>query len=261
MGKVVNFPDLEEFEEKRKIEIRELTLRHGIAFPSDEELIMLILGSGTKSCPIRNLAREVLCIVMGSNDENLVENLMKIKGMGKSKALIIAAALEFGKRINRNPQTALDATADIVPFIQNYAMQKQEHFLCISLNGAREIISIRVVCTGSGNMAILKPAEVFSEALKEHASAVIVSHNHPSGNPFPSQTDLRTTLRLFDAAQVLGITLLDHIIISKSGYFSFLEHDFLTIGKLLELIENEKKPLALENNYGNSSVTSAQKQI
>lgn len=234
MNDLIKFPDSAAFEEK--LEIRELALKHGLSYPSEAELIMLILGSGTKDRPIRELAKEVLSIVMSSNDENLLDKLMTIKGMGKSKALMIAAALEFGKRCNRNPQEALSSPADIVPYIQNYAMQKQEHFLCISLNGAREIISIRVVCTGCGNMAVISPAEVFSEAVKEHASAVVISHNHPSQNPEPSKEDLHTTIRLYQAAEILGISLLDHIIITKNRYFSFLEHDYMDEEKLFDLL-------------------------
>ncbi|WP_294429594.1 RadC family protein [uncultured Treponema sp.] len=236
MNKTVKFPDLEKLSDENRIEIRELTIQHGLSFPSDEELIMLILGSGTKQTPIKELARQVLGIVMSSNSDNLVDNLMKINGMGKSKALMIAAALEFGKRINRNPQISLSSPADIIPYIQSYAMQKQEHFLCVTLNGAREIISIRVICTGSNNMAIIRPIEVFSEAIKEHASAIVISHNHPNGNPTPSDADIKTTLRIYQAAELLGITMLDHIIICRTGYFSFLEKGILEEEKLYDLL-------------------------
>jgi len=234
MNDLLKFSELDNSESR--LEIRELTMKHGLSFPSEAELIMLILGSGTKDTPIRELAKQVLGAVLASNNENLLENLMRIKGMGKSKALTIAAALEFGKRINRNPQVALETPSAIVPYIQNYAMQKQEHFLCISLNGAREVISIRVVCTGAGNMAIISPAEVFSEAIKEHASAIVLCHNHPSENPNPSEDDVHTTIRLFQAAEILGIALLDHIIITKTRYFSFLEHDLIDEEKLFDLL-------------------------
>ncbi|MBR0098347.1 MAG: DNA repair protein RadC [Treponema sp.] len=232
MSRIIKFPSVEEFEEKNKIEIRELTIQHGLSFPSNEELIMLILGSGTKQTPIKDLARQVLEIVMSSNSENLVENLLKINGMGKSKALIIAAALELGRRIGKNPDVALDSPSDIIPYIQSYTMQKQEHFLCVSLNGSMEIISIRVICIGASNMAIIRPPEVFAEAIKEHASAIVLCHNHPGGNPNPSSKDIKTTLRLYQAAELLGISILDHIIITKTGYFSFLEHNLMDEEKL-----------------------------
>lgn len=236
MKKKVNFPAPEEIENRNKIEIRERTLRHGLAYPSNAELLMLILGTGIKSMPVQKLAKQVLEIVMASNEDQLIEKLLKIKGMGKSKALMIAAALEFGKRINRTPQGALRCPTDVISFIKNYAMEKQEHFLCISLNGAMEIISIRVVCSGTGNMAIIHPADVFSEPIKEHASAIILSHNHPSGNSAPSADDIEATLRLFHAAEILGIAMLDHIILTKTNYYSFLEHDLLDEEKLYNLL-------------------------
>ncbi|MBQ9207516.1 MAG: DNA repair protein RadC [Treponema sp.] len=247
MNTFLDFFNEDSFESSNKLRVRENTLKHGLAFPSDEELIMMILGSGTKEMPIKELARQVLSIVMTSNSDTLIENLQKIRGMGKSKALMIASALELGRRINRNPQTLIKTPSEVVPFIQNYAMQKQEHFLCISMNGAKEIISIRVICTGVSNMAIIEPREVFSEALKEHASAVILSHNHPSGNPAPSQPDVKVTLRLYRAAKLLGLALLDHIILAKTSYFSFLENSCLTEEKLIEkLLEKDSAQKILE---------------
>ena len=85
-------------------------------------------------------------------------------------------------------------------------------------------------------MAVISPAEVFSEAIKEHASAIVISHNHPSENPAPSKEDVHTTIRLFQAAEILGISLLDHIIITKTRYFSFLEHDYMDEEKLFDLL-------------------------
>lgn len=236
MDREERFPSAEEIESMNKIEIRELTLRNGLAYPSNTELIMLILGSGTKERPIKELAKDVIEKIMATNLDCLVDALTEIKGMGKTKALIIAAALELGKRINRNPQAYLSTPIDILPYIQNYAIQKKEHFLCVSLSGANEIISIRVICTGAGNMAIVHPSEVFSEAIKEHASAVIISHNHPNGDPKPSVEDIATTLRLCQAADILGITLVDHIILSKNGYYSFLENDYMDCAKLFNLL-------------------------
>jgi len=212
----------------KDLQIRELTLLNGLSFPSDEELVMLILGSGSKGHPIGRLSREVLSVVLKSNPESVGQNLMKVNGIGANKALAIAASLELGRRMNRSPQVTMSEPGDIIPYIKSYSMQNQEHFLCVSLNGAREVISIRVVCVGAGNMAVIHPSEIFAEAIKEHASAIVVSHNHPSGNPKPSEADIRTTHELVAASQLLGIALLDHIILGKNCYFSFLEHDMLS---------------------------------
>lgn len=212
---------------KSKPFIRELTLRNGLSFPSEEELVMLILGSGTRGRPVQDIARDIVSAIMATNRESLVGELMKISGVGRNKALAVAAALELGRRASRSPQAVVNEPRDVIPYIQAYAMRPQEHFLAVSLNGAREIISIRVVCVGSGNMAVLRPAEIFSEAVKERASALVVSHNHPGGSLAPSAEDVRTTGDLLRASSVLGIALLDHIIIARGGYFSFSEHGML----------------------------------
>lgn len=216
-----------ETEGKGRLQIRELTLLNGLDFPSDEELVMLILGSGTKEKPVEVLAGDVMKILLSCNRNEVVEKLMSIKGVGRNKALLVAASLELGRRINRRPQAFLSSPLDVIPYVQSYAMQTQEHFLCVSVNGAREIISIRVICVGSGNMAVMRTAEIFSEAIKEHASAIVISHNHPGGNPAPSEADIKTTRRIKQASEILGIALLDHIIISKNNYYSFLENDLL----------------------------------
>lgn len=214
---------------KEKIDLRRLTLKNGLSYPDDRELIMLILGSGTKKMPIEIMAEKILKTLMATNPEHWVEKLCFIEGIGKSKALAIAAALELGRRMNRNPQAVVTKPVDVIPFIKQYAIQQSEHFVCVTVNGAKEILAIRVLCIGTGNMAVLKPCEIFSEAVKEHASGIIICHNHPGGCAYPSDADIETTKTLSRASHLLGIAMLDHIIITKNSYFSFLEHDLLPV--------------------------------
>ena len=215
------------YKREEKLRIRELTLTNGMTYPSNVELIMLILGSGTSRMPIEYLAEKVLRVVEASNPPDLIHALLKIEGIGTTKALMLAAAMELGRRMNRTPQGRMNKPADIVPFVQNYAMASQEHFLSVSLTGARDILSVHVVSVGSGNMALVRPREVFCEAIKEHASAVVLCHNHPSGQCYPSEEDLLMTAELIESAMLLGIAVLDHIILTKNGYFSLLEHNLL----------------------------------
>lgn len=210
-----------------KLNIRELALSNGMSYPSNAELIMMILGSGTRKMPVEYLAENVLKTVEATNPPELINALRKIEGIGTTKALMIAASMELGRRLNRNPQGRLNKPEDIVPFVQNYAMTSQEHFLCVTLTGAREILSVHVICVGASNMAVVRPREVFCEAIKEHASAVVLCHNHPSGHVEPSEEDLAMTETLVDCAMMLGIAVLDHIILTKTGYFSLLEHNML----------------------------------
>jgi DNA repair protein RadC len=212
---------------KIKPDIREQVINKGLNFPSDEELVMLVLGSGTKNIPIEALSKKVLNVLDGTNDENRVTALMKIKGMGTGKALAIAAALELGRRRTGYLQAVIQHPKDVIPYIKHFSITSREHFICITLNGAHEIIQIRVISVGTVNRTMIHPREIFTEALVEHAAAIIVCHNHPSGNCEPSPDDIKTTGTLIKAADILGVPLLDHIIINKQTYFSFLENKIL----------------------------------
>jgi DNA repair protein RadC len=111
----------------------------------------------------------------------------------------------------------------VLPLIRHFADRKQEHFICVSLNGANEIIATRVVSVGLVNKTQVHPREVFADPITDRASAVIVAHNHPSGSLEPSKEDIDITARLKSAGEILGIRLLDHVIFNSKGYYSFLE--------------------------------------
>lgn len=207
--------------------IRELTLLNGISYPDDEELIMLILGKGTKNNPIESLAEKVTKTINSSNDEELIPNLKKINGMGESRALIIAAALELGRRRRGILRSSINAPKDVIPFLQHYTLMPTEHFITVTVNGAKEILSTRVVSVGTINKALIHPREVFANAVSEYASGIICCHNHPCGQCYPSNADIDSTKILQKAAKILGIVFMDHIIITKEDYFSFLEHGML----------------------------------
>lgn len=207
--------------------IRELTLLNGISYPDDEELIMLILGKGTKNNPIESLAEKVTKTINSSNEEELIPNLKKINGMGESRALIIAAALELGRRRRGILRSSVNAPKDVIPFLQHYTLMPTEHFITVTVNGAKEILSTRVVSVGTINKALIHPREVFANAVSEYASGIICCHNHPCGQCYPSNADIDSTKILQKAAKILGIVFMDHIIITKEDYFSFLEHGML----------------------------------
>lgn len=215
------------YSKKEKPDIREQTLRHGISFPSDEELVMMILGSGTQQRSVRELARDVVNALYENSGSDVIGKLCSISGMGVSKSLAIASALELGRRRNGHLHAVIQAPSDVVPFVKNYAMMTKEHFLCITLNGGHEIMQIKVVSVGTLTRTLVHPREIFSEALVQNAAAIIVCHNHPSGNCNPSEEDILTTEGLIVASEIIGISLLDHIIIDRDSYFSFLEHGLL----------------------------------
>lgn len=224
-----------------KPDLRERTLSRGIQYPTDEELVMLIIGSGSKDDTVEQLSEKIIQVVDSSQSKKLITDLLKIKGVGHSKALAVAAAVEFGRRRNSHLEAKVRCPADIIPYLQTYAIKPQEHFITVCLSGAREILNIGVISVGSGNRALVQPREIFTEAIKRQASAIIICHNHPSGSCKPSPEDIETTRRLLEAASILGIALLDHIIITKTAHFSFLENKLLdNSAGHLEFFDNKK---------------------
>ena len=213
--------------ENNKPKIRELVLERGLDFPIDEELIMLILGTGSKNMPIDIMAKKIVEALDSSNRDDIVETLLKVNGIGTGKALAVAAALELGKRRYCHLGAHISHPDDIIPYLKNYAICQKEHFVAVTLNGGHDIIQIHVVSGGTVNRTLIHPREVFGEAIRENAAALILCHNHPSGRIQPSEEDVETTKLLLEASQIIGIPILDHIIIDKNGYFSFLEHNLL----------------------------------
>lgn len=210
-----------------KLNLRQLVMFNGMEYPTSEELIMLILGCGTRKNPLENLSSQILTVLTSSKREDLIKELMKIQGVGRNRALTICAALELGKRFNTRPVAVLDKAVDVVPYVKAYSLRKVEHFLCVTVTGTREVLSINVISVGAGNMAMVHPREIFEIPIREQASGVIFCHNHPGGNPTPSEADLRITERLIRAGELLGISVLDHIILGRDDYFSFLETGLL----------------------------------
>ena len=213
--------------EKIKPDVREKALEHGLSFLFDEELVMLILGSGTRGMPVEYMAEKIIDALDDCDFEYAVENLLQVSGVGQGKALAVAAALELGRRRNSHLRAPIKSPCDIVPFVKNYAVSEKEHFLLVTLNGGHEIIQIHVITVGTLNRTLIHPREVFSVAMRDNAAAIIVSHNHPSGNCEPSAEDIAVTRILEKVSVIMGIELLDHVIVSRESYFSFLENSML----------------------------------
>ncbi|MBO4629713.1 MAG: DNA repair protein RadC [Treponema sp.] len=210
-----------------KPDIREKALRFGLGYPLDYELVMLILGAGNRQMSVEAMSKKIVEVLDSSNNDDMVERLLKMKGIGQSKALAVAAAIELGKRRTCHLGAHIKSPSDVIPFVNHYAMNGKEHFLAVTLNGGHNIIQIHVVSIGTTNSAFAHPREVFYEAIKENATAVIVCHNHPSGTVEPSEEDIYCTKKLVEASEIIGIPLLDHIIIDCSSYFSFMESGLL----------------------------------
>ena len=206
---------------------RERLCSYGPAALGDHELISILLSTGARNRPVTQVAAEVLRVLDRNGSRTEIEDLLAIRGLGPAKATAITAALELARRILCPGKSLISFPTDVIPLVSHYSDRKQEHFLCLSLNGAHEVIATRVVSVGLVNRALVHPREVFAEPVNDRAAAVVVAHNHPSGHVDPSREDREVTERLSAAGRTLGIQLLDHIIFSTEGYYSFLENGAL----------------------------------
>ena len=202
---------------------REKLQQKGAEALSDLELMAILLGSGTKGHDVMTVAERILKVLDAHNEKLNIDELKKIEGVGPAKATLIAAALEFVRRRIRPEGLKISFPADVLPLIANYADRKQEHFICISINGANEVITSRVVSVGLVNKTQVHPREVFADPITDRAAAIIVAHNHPSGSLLPSKEDIEVTKQLKTAGETLGIRLMDHVIFNHKEYYSFLE--------------------------------------
>lgn len=202
---------------------REKLLKNGAQHLPDQELLAIILGKGTQKDDVLSLSKKIIKIVDKKGIELSVQDITNIAGIGNAKATSIVAAFEFVRRRIRPEGLKIKFPADVLPLIQHYGDRKQEHFLCVSINGANEVMNIRVITIGLINKSHVHPREVFADVVSERASAVIVAHNHPNGELKPSSEDTKVTKQLKEAAKTLGISFLDHIIFNAKGHYSFAE--------------------------------------
>ena len=206
---------------------REKLLGRGAKSLTDQELLAVLLGKGTPKMDVMTLAGKLVKVVDEKGLELLPDDLVQFDGVGDAKATLILAAIEFARRRIKPEGTKIETPADLLPLIRHYADRKQEHFIAASVNGANEIMNIRVVSIGLVDRTSVHPREVFADALTDRASGVIVAHNHPAGALEPSAWDIEVTKQLKAAGEVVGVVLLDHIIFNRNGYYSFLEHGAL----------------------------------
>ena len=207
---------------------REKLMHSGPQALSDVELLAVLLGSGTQQSDVFNLAEKALKVVDSRNHELRYSHLQEVVGFGTAKSCLIVAALEFARRRIRPEGVRIRRASDVLPLVSHLADRRQEHFICISLNGAHEVIATRILTVGLANTAHVHPREVFSDPITDRACAVIAAHNHPSGDCTPSTEDIMVTTRLRHAGETLGIPLLDHIVFSRRGFYSFRESGTLS---------------------------------
>lgn len=213
---------------------REKMLAHGTIKLSNSELLAILIATGSKNKSAIDLAKEVLRL----GKDNLVElsklsvkELMKVKGIGQAKAITIAAALELGRR--RQAATTLSKpvikdSQDIALYLKAlFSDYRHEIFAVLYLNRANKINHFEIISEGGITGTVADPRIILKKALESDAVSIILSHNHPSGNLKPSRADEQLTNKIKEAARLLDITVLDHIIVSDEGYFSFADEGLL----------------------------------
>jgi DNA repair protein RadC len=208
---------------------REKIARKGAAALKDDELIEAIIGRGTKNRDVRTIAHEI-CGIIGDGKTMLrYDDLASVEGVGPTKASQILACFELGRRYHAAPGTLSKVTKpeDILPLVPDLAAKRQEHFICITLNGAGEVLGNRVITVGLLNHSLVHPREVFADAITDRAASIICVHNHPSGSLEPSSQDIAITSQLKEAGVLVGIPLIDHIIVSRTGHLSMRERGLL----------------------------------
>ena len=203
---------------------REKLKERGANALSDAELIAAILGSGGKGLDVMSLSSRVAKAISGKKGDLSLEELTKIEGIGLAKASQILAGFELARRHIVTETVKITEAKDVLPLISRITNKQQEYFICISLNGANEVIENRTVTVGLLDRSQVHPREVFADVITDRAASVIFAHNHPSGALEPSNSDLKIQEQLTEAGRILGIKVLDHIIISKKGYYSFQEN-------------------------------------
>lgn len=207
---------------------REKMLFKGRSVLTDAELIAILIGSGTPEISAVDLSKSILRSV--DNDLNLlaklsVTDLMKFKGIGEAKAIAIISAIELGRRRSNNQDKKLmkiQRSQDAYDYLKSHLLDlKQEEFWIILLNRANDIIRACQVSSGGVSSTVVDSKVIFSRALEYLASSIILVHNHPSGNLNPSQSDITLTKNLKKAGEIMDISVLDHLIFTNTGFYSF----------------------------------------
>ncbi len=202
---------------------REKLLAKGESALSDPELLAVLLGSGTRDVGVLDLSLKILRELDGRLAHADPRRLLSIRGVGKAKACQVLAAMELGRRHLSKQRAVIRDAADALPYLAAIRGEKQEHFVCLSLNGANEVLATRVVTVGLLDSNQVHPREVYADPITDRAAAILCAHNHPSGTLEASPEDLAITRRLSQAGELLGIRVLDHLIVTQDGYLSLRE--------------------------------------
>lgn len=208
---------------------REKLMRYGPEKLSNSELLAILLRSGKKGENVVELASKILKRFGTDKLPYLtVEELKDYPGLGPAKACEIVACFELGKRLLKGKKARIYLKPkEVWEELKDIRDNKKEHFVVFYLDSRNQEIKREIISVGSLNASLVHPREVFEPAVRNLAAQIILAHNHPSGNPEPSEDDLAITKRLVEAGKIMGIEVVDHIIVVKNEYFSFKEENLM----------------------------------
>lgn len=213
---------------KKILKPREKIEELGVSSLLNQELLAVILGSGSANKNVFELSEDIATFLENQNESPSMSDLLKISGLGPAKALKIVACLELSNRFLLNRKIiSIKSPGLLIPELKHLRNAKQEIFVCVSLSSANTIINIHNVTIGLVNSSQIHPREAFVNAIEDRAVGVIFAHNHPSGSLRPSQQDIVISENLQEAGKILGIKMLDHLIISNKGWVSMKSEGFL----------------------------------
>lgn len=191
------------------------------------ELVAVILGSGVQWMDVYKLSKKVNTVIEEKWEDLEIEDLTKIIWIWPVKAQSLISAFELAKRYYIKDSIVITSSLDILEQVKEYRDKRQEYLLCLTLDWANRLINNRVITVWLLNQSLVHPREVFADAISDRANSIILVHNHPSWSTTPSDEDLRVTRRLQEVSEIVWIKLLDHVIITKSSYYSFNENNLI----------------------------------
>jgi DNA repair protein RadC len=204
---------------RKDLRPREKLQQKGAESLSEYELLMAIIGSGNAQSDVTKIARDVQKLIAEKGSELAYDDLLTIKSLGPAKATGIIAGFELWRRqFEVSERPIIDSPESAVAQLTDIRDKKQEYFVCLTLDGANRLIAKRIITIGTLTSSLVHPREVFADAITDRAASIIVAHNHPSGSLDPSEADKDVTKRLKEASSLLGITMLDHVIVTKTAF-------------------------------------------
>lgn len=208
---------------------REKLEKYGPERLSNSEILAILLRTGSKGINVVELSNKILKKFSGEGlTKAPVKELKNTFGLGKAKACEIVACFELGRRFLQNKKSALLLSPkDVWNELKDIRDYKKEHFIIFFLDARNQEVKREIISIGLLNASIVHPREVFEPAVRHLAAQIIIAHNHPSGDPSPSEEDLKITKQLTEAGKILGIEILDHVIIGKNKYSSFKEQNLI----------------------------------